>query len=211
MSFVSDNFEMLSEIAKCIAMQFGPECEVVLHDLTQPYDHTIVAIYNGHITGRKIGGVGTNTGLEILQGSVQPKDQYNYINTTEKGRTLRSSSKYFRDHTGKIVGSLCINYDITNLLYGQSAVSHLTSSENTSNIKEVFVDNIDDLLDYMMKEAVANTSKSLDELTKEDMVSIVHSLNSKGLFLIKKSVERVAEFLGISRFSIYNYLNEESE
>ncbi len=211
MSFVSDNIDTLSEIAKCISTQFGPECEVVLHDLTLPYDHTIVAIYNGHITGRKVGGSGTNTGLEILQGSVQPTDQYNYINTTENGRTLRSSSKYFRDHTGKIVGSLCINYDITNLLQGQATISHLTSSEGDSHIKEVFVDNIDDLLDQMMKEAVANTGKALDELTKEDMVSIVHALNSKGLFLIKKSVERVAEFLGISRFSVYNYLNKEPE
>ena len=35
----------------------------------------------------------------------------------------------------------------------------------------------------------------------------MNNLDKMGAFLIKKSVERVAEFLDISRFTIYNYLN----
>ncbi len=66
MGYVTDNLNLLSDIAKCIAMQFGENCEVVLHDLTLPYNKTIVAIWNGHVTGRKIGDGGTNAGLEIL-------------------------------------------------------------------------------------------------------------------------------------------------
>ena len=65
MGYVSDNINLLSDIAKCIAMQFGENCEVVLHDLTLPYNKTIVAIWNGHVTGRKVGDGGTNAGLEI--------------------------------------------------------------------------------------------------------------------------------------------------
>lgn len=73
MGYVMDNFEELDSIARCIAEQFGQNCEVVLHDLTKPYDQTIVAIYNGHVTGRVIGGSGTNAGLEILPG--EPRRQ----------------------------------------------------------------------------------------------------------------------------------------
>lgn len=58
MSFVNEHFKMLCEIGECIAKQFGDDCEVVLHDLTRSYDNTIVAIWNGHVTGRNVGDGG---------------------------------------------------------------------------------------------------------------------------------------------------------
>lgn len=215
MSFVSENFEWLSEIGEFIARQFGEDCEVVLHDLTRPYDSTIVAIWNGHITGREVGGSGTDAGLSILRGTVSPKDEYNYINTTKDGRILRSSSKYFKDKNGNAVGSLCINYDITGLTMGQKALANLLCQEEPQQEKshsgEIFTSNIDELLETMMQDAVASTGHTVETLGKEDKVAVVRYLDSKGAFLIKKSAERVAEFLGISRFTVYNYLNESQE
>lgn len=210
MGYVSDNLNLLSDIAKCIAMQFGENCEVVLHDLTLPYDKTIVAIWNGHVTGRKIGDGGTNAGLEILKGSASPDDQYSYINATPNGRILRSSSKYFRDEYGKVNGSMCINLDITDMIKCENALRSLTSSSNASipQTPELFVGNVDELLEIMMKEAVNMTGKSVGNLTKEEKVAIVHGLEDKGFFLIKKAAEKLADFLGLSRYSIYNYLNE---
>lgn len=211
MSFVKDNFKMLYEIGECIAQQFGEECEVVLHDLTRSYDNTIVAIWNGHITGRVVGGGGTDAGLSILRGTALPKDKYNYINTTKEGRILRSSSKYFLDENGNAVGSLCINYDITELSRVQSILSKLTNSSENDSKEEVFTNSVDDLLDILMKEAVEQVGKSVELLDKEEKASVVRYLDDKGAFLIKKSVEKVADFLGVSRFTIYNYLNEAQE
>ena len=68
--------------------------------------------------------------------------------------------------------------------------------------------NVDELLDLMMQDAVQSTGKQLSMLTKEDKVAVVRYLDEKGAFLIKKSAEKVADFLGISRFTVYNYLNE---
>lgn len=211
MGYVTDNINLLSDIAKCIAMQFGENCEVVLHDLTLPYNKTIVAIWNGHVTGRKIGDGGTNAGLEILKGSVSPDDQYHYINSTPDGKILRSSSKYFRDEYGKVNGSLCINLDITDLVRCEKTLQSLTSPDNQQAApapSEFFIGNIDGLLEKMMNEAVLKTGKEIKDLTKEEKVSIVQSLDQKGFFLIKKSAEILADFLGLSRYSIYNYLNE---
>lgn len=211
MGYVTDNINLLSDIAKCIAMQFGENCEVVLHDLTLPYNKTIVAIWNGHVTGRKIGDGGTNAGLEILKGSVSPDDQYHYINSTSDGKILRSSSKYFRDEYGKVNGSLCINLDITDLVRCENTLRSLTCPDNQQSVpapSEFFIGNIDELLEKMMNEAVLKTGKEIRDLTKEEKVSIVQSLDQKGFFLIKKSAEILADFLGLSRYSIYNYLNE---
>ena len=62
-----------------------------------------------------------------------------------------------------------------------------------------------------MKEAVEQTGHSFETLDKDDKAAVVRYLDKKGVFLIKKSVERVADFLGVSRFTIYNYLNEAQE
>ena len=47
---------VLKQIAADIASQFGPDCEVVIHDLkTSEPEHSIVYIVNGHVTNRDIG------------------------------------------------------------------------------------------------------------------------------------------------------------
>jgi len=37
---------------------------------------------------------------------------------------------------------------------------------------------------------------------------VVKSLDERGIFLIKGAVENVAKFLDVSRYTIYNYLDE---
>lgn len=39
-------------VVDCLADLFGPDCEVVLHDVSRPED-SIIKIRNGHVTGRK--------------------------------------------------------------------------------------------------------------------------------------------------------------
>ena len=46
----------LRHLAKGLADQFGPNCEVVIHDLSDNYkENSIVAIENGHVSNRKVG------------------------------------------------------------------------------------------------------------------------------------------------------------
>ncbi len=50
------NANFLKQIAKAIAIQFGEDCEVVVHKIDEnKTDHSIIAIENGHITNRHIG------------------------------------------------------------------------------------------------------------------------------------------------------------
>ena len=59
--------DFLKRLAQGIALQFGSNCEVVVHDLqSKDPAHTIVAIENGHITGRSIGDGPSNVVLKAL-------------------------------------------------------------------------------------------------------------------------------------------------
>lgn len=208
MSYVMDNFDMLSRIIKGIAAQFGENCEVVLHDLTKNYEHTIVAIENGHVTGRKVGDSGTNMGLEILRGTSSGADQYNYVNRTLDNKIIKSSSIYLKDSSGDITGSICINFDITGLLSGQKELQSFINLQPENAMSEHFSGNIDDILDYLIGQSLDLIGKPINDMTKKDKMKAIEFLDKKGIFLIMKSMDKVADRFQISKFSIYNYLDE---
>ena len=54
-------------MAKGIATQFGSNCEVVVHDLSRHPDHSIVAIENGHVTGRAVGDGASHVVIEQMK------------------------------------------------------------------------------------------------------------------------------------------------
>ncbi len=45
-------------------------------------------------------------------------------------------------------------------------------------------------------------------MNKESKMKLLKFLDEKGVFLIKKSGERLCELLSISKFTLYNYLDE---
>ena len=118
--------ETLESIMKLIASQFGENCEVVLHDWSKEYSSTIIAIENGPVSGRKVGDAGRNLGLEVMRGTSDGSNQLNYLTKTKDGRILRSSSLYLKDETGRLVGALCINVDVTNYINMQKQLSTIT-------------------------------------------------------------------------------------
>ena len=59
---------VLKQIATDIASQFGPDCEVVIHDLkTSEPEHSIVYIVNGHVTNRDIGDGPSNAVFDAIR------------------------------------------------------------------------------------------------------------------------------------------------
>ena len=209
MSFSANEREFLSRIARCVAAQFGTNCEVVIHDLEKDYEHSIIEIVNGHVTGRKVGDSGTNLGLEILRGTSSGSDKYCYITKTPKGSILRSSSVYWKDEDDKIIGSICVNYDITDLMSaGKTLAEFINLDENTEEVEEYFEGNVDTLLDHLIAEAFKQVGKSVSQMDKEDKLGALRYLDTKGAFLIKKSGDKVSRFFNMSKYTLYNYLEE---
>lgn len=62
-------------------------------------------------------------------------------------------------------------------------------------------------LDRMISAVEAELGSPLAELSREDKQRAVRLLDDRGAFQLRKSVEHVADVLGVSRFTVYNYLN----
>ena len=201
----------LTQIVNLIEQQFGSNCEVVLHDLSRPYDSTIVDIRNGHVTGRRVGDCGSNLGLEVIRGTVKDGDKFNYFTTTKDGKFLRSSSIYLLDEEKNVRYSLCVNLDITEsikfeaFLHNQNRFK-LGVEQGNLNGEEVFVNNVHELVESMLDSGIAFIGKPIEKMNKEEMTRLIEFLERKGVFLITKSGEKICDALGITKYTFYQML-----
>ena len=208
MRLTSEELSFWRDLLSMLEAQYGSNCEIVLHDLTKDYNHTIVDIRNGHITGRKIGDCGNNLGLEVLSGNAKNGNRYNYVTRTDTGKILRSSTQFLRDDDGKIIGSLCINMDITESLAFEKFLHNYNGTGDPAvEVREFFTTDVKSLLECLIQEAQLPIDKTPEHMDRADKLKFLEYLDSKGAFLITKSSERVCEYLGISRYTLYNYLD----
>lgn len=208
MKDLKDEKEFLSSLMDMLEQQMGPYTEVVLHDLKKDYATTIVDIRNGHITGRQVGGTGSNLGLEVLQGTVKDGNRFNYVTRLKDNRLLRSSSLYIKDDEGNLIGCLCVNTDITESVKLESFLRSVNQYDiNTSDNQEVFVTEVNQLLEYLLQEGQKLVGKPACLMDKEEKLQFLKYLNDKGAFLITKSGERIQSFLKISKYTMYSYLD----
>ena len=126
------NKEWLHKLMDLLEAHFGPDVEFVLHDLTLDYEHTIVDIRNGHITGREIGGTGDILGLEYIRNASEDNGTYyNFIEYTKEGKTLRSSTLFLRDEDGN--PSVSPSTRISPRVWNSSAISTAATGSIPTN------------------------------------------------------------------------------
>ena len=208
----SGKLEELRHIARGIAAQFGPNCEVVVHDLSQHPDHTIVAIENGHVSGRKVGDGASNVVLERMEHQDQEaQDHLSYLTRTPDGKVLKSSTIYIRNSRGKVTAILAINFDISALMMAAGAVRDFISVQEPQPAEPEKIVNINDVLDDLIQQSVALVGKPAALMTKEDKMKAIRFLNRNGAFLVTKSGDKIAKYFGISKYTLYSYIDLKQE
>ncbi len=203
--------EELKRIAKGIASTFGSNCEVVIHDVSgKGMDSTIVAIENGHVTGRKVGDGASQIALEqALSADEHPVDQLCYLTKTPDGKILKSSTIYIHGKHGKVSAILGINYDISALLLAEGAMHELTATRDLGHGEPQKIVNVNDLLDDLIAQSVALVGKPAALMNKDDKMKAIGFLNQSGAFLVTKSGDKIAKYFGISKYTLYSYIDKQ--
>jgi predicted transcriptional regulator YheO len=198
-------FDLLKRLTKTLGELLGQSTEVVLHDLRRT-GSTIVAISNSPLTGHKVGDSLESLGLHLFE-TFNFQDMANYETRTKTGKVLRSCSIFVRDDAGAPIGALCVSQDLSGLFKLRDWLDK--ALETTTATENVRVDNkVEDVLSQLIEDAIRSTGKSSSECNREDKIAVISYLDARGAFLIRYSMEKVASLLGISKFSIYNYLND---
>ncbi|MFI5571821.1 helix-turn-helix domain-containing protein [Streptomyces sp. NPDC051740] len=66
-----------------------------------------------------------------------------------------------------------------------------------------------DSLDHILAALERRKGRPLADLDRRAKQEIVRGLEARGAFAVRHGVETVASALGVSRFTVYNYLNRE--
>lgn len=219
---MNQTIEQYIPMAEMLAKTFGDSCEVVLHDLSTPQNSVVFAV-NGHVTGRKVGQSFDHLIRHVLLSQDFANDYVaNYYFQTEDGRMIKSSTVLLRNTDGKVAGALCINMDTTVLTAMSTLLAGLLPKpaanenwferkdtepslkeekepqEETAHILEIAEDIIEQILG----------THDMDTMKRDEKIAVIRFMDQKGLFLIKGTVERVAKRMGISKVTVYSYLDE---
>ncbi|MEL7602040.1 MAG: PAS domain-containing protein [Bacillota bacterium] len=208
-------------LVEFLSNTLGPDYEIALHDLSDK-NNSIVAIENGHISGRSVGGPLTNVALKIIAEKSYKNADYkiNYSGLSKGNKKLRSCTMFIKDEEGELVGLLCINFDdqryrelsklVLQLCHPDSYVERGQAAEAalTRDAEENFPNSMSALTDDVINDVLTELGTQVERLTQEEKLKIIGMLDEKGVFMLKGAVNIAAEKLSCSKASIYRYLGK---
>lgn len=210
----SFDFTSYIQLVDFLGACFGENTEVVLHSF-EDINHSVIAICNGHISGRTIGAPLTSFALSKLKdkGKEGPPYYLNYIGMSKNNTPLRSNSFFILDKQHNPVGMLCINMDVSkyqqaaDLLQKLAFIPSLASEEKDNTTIEAFQSSPKDMINGIISEVTHSAGIAVERLTVDEKIEIVRRLNAEKFFLIKGAVSQVATMLKISEVTVYRYLS----
>ncbi len=208
-------FSTLKQLADMMTQMFGDNCEIAIHDLTT--QHMQLIHITGNVTRRKPGAPVTDVVAKyLIQDGNAVKDRHCFMTLTDDGRELKSSTSYIRDSKGEIIAAFCINFNTTDhhnaIQFLESFVNRggatQTAAGEADGTPEKMSFSIDNTVDSLFEQAVAEIGKRPASMITDEKIRLVKLLEKKGAFQIRGVVSQVALRLGVSNFTIYNYLKK---
>lgn len=205
----------LKQLADLMTQMFGDNCEVVIHDLTT--QHMQLVHITGNVTRRKPGAPVTDAvAKHLMEDGSAVKDRHCFMTLTDDGRELKSSTSYIRDSNDHVIAAFCINFDTTdhhNAIQLLESFVHRGEAGNSikgtqDDIPERMSFSIDNTVDSLFEQAVSEIGKRPASMITDEKIRLVKILDTKGAFQIRGVVNQVALRLGVSNFTIYNYLKK---
>lgn len=201
-------FDLAIRTADMLVKMFGSRCEVAVHDFSD-LKRSLIHLA-GSVTGRKIGSPITDLVLnELAKKDHDIEDIPSYKTQSNKGNVMKSATIFLRDIHGKIIGALCINYDISLLMqFGGEIEEFIRFDDHQHSKSENFFTSVQEVIHEMVEQVLVGFKKAPSLMTLDEKVECVRQLEEKGTFLIKGATDYVASVLGVSKFTVYNYLQK---
>ncbi|MFG3097588.1 transcriptional regulator [Streptomyces sp. NPDC048202] len=204
----SEDEHLLGEaekVAVALGRMFPGLCEVVLHDLRDP-DHAIRAIEN-NLSGRAPRDPATELGLARIADPDYPDVVQNYPNRFPDGRPAKSTSIGIRNSAGEYIAALCLNLDVSVLSPVALALANLvaTGTEHGAEPPETLRDRRSRELRGTVEELAARRGGTPRSLGRDAKRELVRHLYGEGWFDARDAAQTIADLLGVSRATVYNY------
>ena len=196
-------------MADAVVSLLGRNCEACVHDLTSL--QTSLVYIQGDVTQRQPGAPATDLLIKMLKkNSGKPKDMHNYKTTTADGRSLKSATTFVSDSTGRPIAAFCINLDTTDFYNASRALMpfiNIQENDHPSS-QETFAHSAGETVETLFFNAVEEIGKHPATMNVDEKTQLTCRLEENGTFLLKGAVEQVAHMMGVTKFTVYNYLKK---
>ena len=202
-------FQNLQQVADAVHALFGPNCEVVIHNLSDLQKSLVYM--RGDVTGRTVGAPATDLLVKLIQDGPEHKDHFhNYKSVTADGRCLKSATTIIKDSKGKAVAAFCINLDTTAYFNAIQALLPFIHDLETGIYpsKENFADSPDDTIKTLFVQAVEEIGVQPSAMSIEEKTRFIEKMKQSGVFQFKGAVEQVAGLMDVTKCTVYNYLKK---
>lgn len=193
--------EQVKHIAVGLGETLAPFTEVVVHDLRSP-KHAILAIHN-NLSGRQVGDPATELGLARIADDDYPQVLANYANRFSDGRQAKSTSIGIKDSDGHYFAALCLNVDVT-LFRSISTLLEQFSLPNAEGVKESLDPSSADSLRERIDRFAVGLATTPQALRTDQRRALMQTLKEEGYLELRRSMETIAQHLGVSRATVYN-------
>ena len=208
----SKNREILEHYIKAgeiIAEMFAPNLEVIIHDLQSP-EHSIIAIFNNHITGRKIGDGTSDIGYKKLTDEL-PDKIVNYNNQSPSGAELKSSSLTIRNRDDEIIGSMGFNFDLSSFVNIKEFFEIFTKTivlDDLPDREQFFIWSVKDEIQQALNKYITSYDLHGKALNRKDKLNVVAYMKKEGHINKKGAISILSDMLAITRPTLYKYVKE---
>jgi predicted transcriptional regulator YheO len=195
----------LQSLADAVVAMFGRNCEACVHDLTSL--HSSLVYIRGEVTHRLPGAPATDLLVKMINSPKETGDVHTYCTTSNEGRSLKSTTTLIRDGEGRAIAAFCINFDTTEFYNaGQALLPFLHPDIGAPSSTETFAHSAGETMDALFHNAVRGMGKHPTTMNVDEKKHLIAILEADGLFQFKGAVEQLAKMMGITRFTVYNYL-----
>lgn len=201
--------EQYIPLIEFMGIVFGNNFEIILHDVSKP-EASIIAIKNGTISGRDIGGPMTDLALRMMEENDFNDKNFitNYEGKTKDGRILVSSTYYIRENN-ELIGMLCVNHDASSILEAEKCIQKLKKSFNLNKDPE-YSEHLDDSIihysDSLIQTTIDDLKISPHKLSVKEKIAVIRQLDQQGVFSTKGSKAKLAHYFKTSESTIYRYI-----
>jgi HTH domain len=103
--------------------------------------------------------------------------------------------------------SLRVEVDLDAVEAAERVVSALVPKTTQVDVPAGAFTHVNRAIDELIQMAEAQIQLPISQMSRAEKQQVVRFLDERGAFNLKKSVETVADVLGVSRFTVYNYLD----
>lgn len=199
-----DYWKIYEPMIQAVVELFHPFVEAAVHDIE---DGKVIALYH-NISKRNVGDVSPLKELKV-----KTEHFPDYFNPYEKknwdGKPLKCTSITIRNEKKRAIGLICFNVDTSFMHDAHRLIeTFLNINQDSENPIEMYGGQCEEQAKALINQYLKTRGLSFNHLSRDQNKELVQHLYHQGIFNYKNAAPFVAEYLGISRATVYNYIKQ---